>query len=722
MHQNSTQENLSNRTIHDDQQPAVASTTSSSEISPPLKNNHFSGRLRQFASDTFLKEFILGPEVEANNEPTKDKDLSLASTIWGAANVLWTHVPSVLGCKGLFAITSAAIPLTWSWMNGNMVGSISSLLPTPPTAIPLPLEEPVAWGIGVALMSLGSFALVGDLSARAQNLYNAWEARRLPLLTKGLLHQVTGSWSFEGLDNSKDQLAYERFKDHGSKLYALAQNTIEATTSSLASLVAAGFLWKLDWRLSCVAVAFMSARVFRDLKESKTGFEIEKRSAEARRRLDVKNNLSASPKLSRDMRLLGKSSSLQDEYQQGMTEIHQKELKNERRVQLVRLVYDLIPAGIVVTSAALVAKHVGAGVMNIPTAAAMLGYAWNLVFQCRGVGFQIGQVLQAKTFAAESLEFLNSRVEPEKDRIKIPQKKVPPMIELKNVTVNRGDKCILDVPYLKIEPGQIIGIVGREGAGKSTLLKTILGMRKIDSGEVILSWDGDRYDITQCDLPSLHKMVGCNNQDFAIPEGMTVREVLELGMHRGTSTPEVSMEDAVTLTHAMEFIEQNADGFDTIIGAGWGGRDAQGKETHSVDFSPGQRKLIGLATTLRSKAPILVLDEPSSGVSPQTAKAVLQEICKRAKAEGTTVFIVSHHFENFSFADHILSVDGGKIVQNDSPDRLAHQEGLYRDGALQSVQQSLELIGLQLRRTTAGTWYLEKKDYESSASNEKHDV
>jgi ABC-type multidrug transport system fused ATPase/permease subunit len=199
---------------------------------------------------------------------------------------------------------------------------------------------------------------------------------------------------------------------------------------------------------------------------------------------------------------------------------------------------------------------------------------------------------------------------------------------------------------------------------------------------------------------------------------MTVREVLALGTQRGTSTPEVSPEDATTLTHAREFIEQNAAGFDTIIGAGWGDRDAQGKETHSVDFSPGQRKLIGLATTLRSKSPILVLDEPSSGVSPQTAKAVLQEICKRAKAEGTTVFIVSHHFENFSFADHILTVDGGKIVQNDSPERLAHQEGLYRDGALQSVKQSLELLGLQLRRTPAGTFELVPIDSKSLSTND----
>jgi len=678
-----------------------------------LTGKSFSGRVR----DILFRELFLAPDPKIAAAVTDDKDISLTETIKGAADLLWKHAPQILLGRTGLALSAASVPLVWSWLSGNVVGSFSSLVPNLSKADPN-AQVVVVWGVEPAILLVGIFALAADLPARIGNWFYSWEDKTIARLSKQLAFNVTNTWTYEGLEDSKKQLAYERFKEHSGKLFGIFQHSIEAASATIMSCAAACLLWPLDWRLSCAGLAFMGVRVFRDLRESKTSFAIEKSSAEERRFLSVDNELSADPRRSRDMRLIEQTTSLQERYQEGTRKIHDGVLADEKRVQLIRLCYDLIPAVIQLTSVALIFKGVSSAGISVKDGVAYIGFSFNLVYQCRGVGYQIGKVLQAKTFAAECLEFLRSAHEERGVKPKMSERANPPTIKLTGVKVIKHDKCILEVPDLVIQPGQIIGIVGKEGAGKSTFVKALLGLRDLSEGSVSFAWSDASCSLSEIALASFHRLVACNNQDFLIPEGKSVQQILDLGEAQEISLETLNYDEALALTGADEFISHHPTGKHTIVGAGWATKDDNGNETESVAFSQGQRKLIGLATTLRTRKPIIVLDEPSSGVSPETSRRFLERICGAAKERGATVLIVSHHFENFSFADRILSIEGGRIVQDGTPDELSRQPGAFQDGVTQTANQTLRLLGLELV-SNAGDYSIRssKPDGETSVQS-----
>lgn len=627
-----------------------------------LKNGAFPFYLRCI----FSKEILLGPDPDIVAAVEDTSDISLAATIKGVAQILFRNAPLILVGKTALTLVSASVPLMWSWVSGNVVGSFSSLVPDVAAAAATP-QSSVTWGIETAIVSVGVFAILSDLQGRIGNWFASWESKTISRLSHRLAFQVTDTWTYEDLENSKKQLAYERFKEHSGKLFEMLNHSIEAASATIVSFVAVGLLWPLDWRLSCAALAFMSARVFRDLKESKTSFAIERISAEARRFLAVKEKASSDPRVTRDMRLLGMTEALHDEFQRGTHDIHQRVLANERRIQSVRLCYDLIPAVIQLTSVALILKGVANASIPIRDAVAFMGYSFNLIFQCRGVGLQIGRMLQAKTFAAEGLDFLSSALTKQESKVRIPERSESPTIALDSVEVHKNGRCILNISDLKIEPGQIVGIAGPEGAGKSTFLKALLGMRQLSKGRITLSWGSALYDLNDCDLKDFHRLVACNNQDFFLPEGMTVKELLDLGRGSKSLLSTLTYDEALDISGAAEFVRDHSAGINTIVGTGWSTTDPQGNKNESVCFSPGQRKLIGLAVILSTAKPFIVLDEPSAGVSRTTAQDVLRRICDQARYRRATVIIVSHNSEDFRFVDRILCVEGGKIVADGPP-------------------------------------------------------
>ncbi len=241
---------------------------------------------------------------------------------------------------------------------------------------------------------------------------------------------------------------------------------------------------------------------------------------------------------------------------------------------------------------------------------------------------------------------------------------------------------------LTIEPGTIIGIVGKEGAGKSTLVKVLLNRLSATKGKVLVgSTENGRVEVSSVAPAEFERHAKTFMQDFVPPEGKSIRQLLELAQ---TSAPPggITMEEACELTGLYEFLPKRADALDTVLGASWD----QGQ-----NFSGGQMKQIGLAMVLVSNPEVMVLDEPFANISSATADTILAKICEHVQSKNKTLIVISHNYGSFSHADKLLTIEKGCVTQYGRPSEIAHQDGAYLEGILDMVNPALRPLDYQLR-------------------------
>ncbi len=208
----------------------------------------------------------------------------------------------------------------------------------------------------------------------------------------------------------------------------------------------------------------------------------------------------------------------------------------------------------------------------------------------------------------------------------------------------------------KIEPGQVIGIVGRSGSGKSTLTKLVQRLYTPDRGRVLI----DGQDIAIIDTTSLRHQLGVVLQENLLFTG-TIRDNIAL------SNPALSMEpiiEAAKLAGAHEFICELPEGYDTRVGE------------HGAGLSGGQRQRIAIARTLINSPRILIFDEATSALDYESEQIIQQNM--RKICAGRTVLIIAHRLSAVRDAHRILVMDRGEIVEDGSHlQLLAKKDGIY---------------------------------------------
>jgi ATP-binding cassette, subfamily C, bacterial CydD len=201
-----------------------------------------------------------------------------------------------------------------------------------------------------------------------------------------------------------------------------------------------------------------------------------------------------------------------------------------------------------------------------------------------------------------------------------------------------GATIHLDALAVDIEPGRVTVLTGPNGSGKSTALQTILGLTAPPSGRVLVGG----VDVVDLDLPAWWRQVAwLAHRPVLIPG--SVRDNLEL------FGPLSDVENACRDAGFDEVVDQLPDGLATVIGRG------------GVGLSLGQRQRLGLARTLGSSAPVLLLDEPTAHLDAALESRVLEAIVGRAHA-GATVVVVGHREPVLAIGDRVVHVGGERLV------------------------------------------------------------
>jgi len=218
-----------------------------------------------------------------------------------------------------------------------------------------------------------------------------------------------------------------------------------------------------------------------------------------------------------------------------------------------------------------------------------------------------------------------------------------------------GDRHVLRDIELRIEPNQIVGLVGGTGAGKSTLMSLVPRFYDPSTGFVML----DDRDVREITKKSLRAQIAIVLQDTLL-FSTTVRENIAYG--RPDATEEEIIE-AARRAQADDFIRQMPDGYASPVGERGG------------HLSVGQRQRIGIARAFLKNAPILLLDEPTSALDPTTEAAIMETIQELMR--GRTTLIATHRLATIHGLDQIIVLEHGRVVEKGRGPELIARGGIY---------------------------------------------
>lgn len=228
-------------------------------------------------------------------------------------------------------------------------------------------------------------------------------------------------------------------------------------------------------------------------------------------------------------------------------------------------------------------------------------------------------------------------------------------VELTNVSFSysSGRPALHDVS-VRIRPGSRVAVVGASGAGKSTLAALVARFYDPTSGQVSI----DGHDVRDWSLRWLRDQVGLLLQDTVLFSGTVAANIAY-----ASDAPFSEVVAAARAAGAREFIDQLPAGYDTELGP------------RGVELSGGQRQRLGIARVLLRDPPILILDEPTTGLDTATEAELLDGL--QALMRGRTTIIITHSITLARTADRVLVLDGGRVVEDGSPDDLLARRGAF---------------------------------------------
>ncbi len=233
-------------------------------------------------------------------------------------------------------------------------------------------------------------------------------------------------------------------------------------------------------------------------------------------------------------------------------------------------------------------------------------------------------------------------------------------IEIKELSFSYDSKPFIDNLNLKINDGEMVGIMGNTGCGKSTFVRLIAGLIKSDSGKIII--DGDDITNKKFNKKILRRKLGIV---FQFPEMQLFEQTIEKDIFFGLKQYKLTYDEKYK--RAKEALELLGLDFEKI------------KDKSPLALSGGEKRKVAVAGILVCKPKYLIFDEPIAGLDCNSRDSFMK-LLLALKQNGTTIIIISHNTDYLAeYADRILVMDGGKIILDDKPNEIFNQATLLNN-------------------------------------------
>lgn len=270
----------------------------------------------------------------------------------------------------------------------------------------------------------------------------------------------------------------------------------------------------------------------------------------------------------------------------------------------------------------------------------------------------IANTIQASLIAAERVfEVLDTPVQIVSPAVPVPLVRARGAVRFDNVSFAYipGRPVLHDIS-LDVPAGSVLAITGETGAGKSTILSLLMRFYDPASGTVAV----DGVDVRKFDVDALRRNMGIVFQDSFLFSN-TVAANIAFG-HPDAS--QVQVERAARLAAAADFIHEMPDRYESMVGE------------HGANLSGGQRQRLALARAVLLDPPILLLDDATASIDPETEHEIQSALA--AAAHGRTTIICSNRVSSLRKADQIIVMQSGRIIARGTHDELVRQPGYYQ--------------------------------------------
>lgn len=222
------------------------------------------------------------------------------------------------------------------------------------------------------------------------------------------------------------------------------------------------------------------------------------------------------------------------------------------------------------------------------------------------------------------------------------------IIEINHLTKNYGKLKAVDDLSFSVREGELFAFLGVNGAGKSTTISVMCGALSREGGSVVI----DGKDIDK-EMSGIKSKLGVVFQNSVLDSALSVKDNLEI---------KASLYSIV----GKEF-DKRLEELKSLLDLG----DILNRPISKL--SGGQKRRIDIARAILHKPKILILDEPTTGLDPQTRKTIWEIIAKLRKEENLTVFLTTHYMEEAADADYVIILDSGKIAAEGTPLELKNR-------------------------------------------------
>ena len=296
-----------------------------------------------------------------------------------------------------------------------------------------------------------------------------------------------------------------------------------------------------------------------------------------------------------------------------------------------------------------------AGLIELGQAVAFIGLMGALRFPTFISIFSFNLVQLGVAGAERLLELINTETELDENEAGV-ARPIQGEVVFENVSFGYNGSSVLKDISFKANPGETIAIVGQTGSGKSTLTQLINRIFDADSGRVLV----DGVDVRDWSLESLRSQISTIEQDVFL-FSRTLAENIAFGC---VDADQEAIERAAHEAQAHEFIMDFSQGYETDVGE------------RGVTLSGGQRQRIAIARAFLTDPRILILDDSTSAIDSATEDQI-QRAMRRISRERTT-FIITHRLSQIRWADRILVLRGGELVDQGTHEELMERSEAYR--------------------------------------------